>query len=663
MKKDNLIGAGIDPLEFGSKISPLEFYTQSDTEGTSTSGREIIEPLEFFEKGDEKKAFDELSGSIAAIYECKKGESKNTLNVAISDKVSKIEAPKKGLGEIVKAEEATATNFSVQPVCRYIFIDREGREDSEHAVIESIVVITGISHQITLKVKDIRSLARIVQMRFPEAILDFERKNAEKMLEIRFRNAMRYCKIKYVYFQAGWQEIGGYMRYVRDGMQFGENLIIDTGMTLPSLPCCGGKEIATIFARAMSVYKDEMTMAAIFAFSLTGILYRLFQKAGIPPHFCLFMYGITGSMKTTIAKIFFVQLCEERYRENVRRIDMDTAVSLERAVISAGHDTLTLIDDFSPAKTETKRREMADKLEMIIRMVGDGSSRSRSNLKLEDRRGEGVQGMVALTGELRGKGLSSNLRCIYCEIKKKLTNVEEITWFQENPYAFTTLLAAFSDFVGENYLTIIEKIRCEIGEQRKKISKIIEERRLVDSAAMLCIATQIFMDFLSDKCGQSPKIVHESRKILEDGIIKSALKSQMLTGEESPGVIFIRAVAALMRLNVIILNEEKVKMTEATIYDGFADDSCIYLNPDSIYKKVVAFLRQSNKFFPYELKEILSILANEEIIKTAPNGMGKRTYCVRIQVGNGAKYNFLKIRKSIFDEICNGSFEYESGKE
>ena len=78
---------------------------------------------------------------------------------------------------------------------------------------------------------------------------------------------------------------------------------------------------------------------------------------------------------------------------------------------------------------------------------------------------------------------------------------------------------------------------------------------------------------------------------------------------------------------------------------------------------MVDFLNKTNRYFPYEPKEIQAILADERIIQTAPNGSGKRTYCVRIAVGNNKKkQGFLKVRKTIFNLICEGNYDIEKGE-
>lgn len=560
--------------------------------------------------------------------------------------------------EITRAEDSSATNFTVQPICRYVFFNRKGQRVYEKEYIECAVYIEQKAERIEIKSHEVGSIAKIITRRFPEAILDFEEKNAEKAIEVKFRNAMRSCLVIKVYMEAGWQRITNRQVYLRDGLDCGSEIQIQTDMTLPAFPY-RMDTLRDIFQKTLSMYRDFAAMSVMFIFSLMGVLFRPFKEAGFQPHFTLFLNGKTGSMKTTIAKILFTQLCEDRYRDNPRRIDADTAASLERAIVLTGYDTVTLIDDFSPAKTKAKRQDMEDKLEMLIRMVGDGSSRSRSNTKLEDRRGEGVQGMVALTGELMGKGLSSNLRCLYCRMERDRVNEKAVSWFQENSCAYTTLIAAFADFISENYGIVIELIRKSFGSERKALEGMLKEKRLIDSAVTLRIAADIFSMFLA-KCCQMPDegVVTQMKR----GIVECAKISEGLSSEESPGITFIQAIAELMRVGQVMLNTDKVKMAEVSEYDGYEDDNFLYFNPEIIHKKVVSFLQRTNRYFPFEPKEVHAMLADDGIIKTASNGVGKRTYCVRIPIGNGRKHNFLKIRKTIYESICEGNYDYEKGE-
>lgn len=119
----------------------------------------------------------------------------------------------------------------------------------------------------------------------------------------------------------------------------------------------------------------------------------------------MFLTGKTGSFKTSIAQVLFVQVEREEHRRHLRRLDSDTDVSMERGLILNGRDNVTVFDDFSPAQNNYKKNKLERSLEMLVRMVGDGSTRSRSNVKLEDQRGNGIKGTVVLTGGIKGARL------------------------------------------------------------------------------------------------------------------------------------------------------------------------------------------------------------------------------------------------------------------
>lgn len=554
-----------------------------------------------------------------------------------------------------------ATNFAVAILCKKIFVDRKGREVRERGIIEFRVIVYGRSHDLSVKYTKIRSIAKIITDSIPEAIVDYDVQKAEKIIEERFRQDIAYCKSVRIYFEAGWNYIDGRKIYLYDGLDLGADRYAVTGLTLPRYECMRSEYIG-IFLRACDLYHDMTTQSAMLMFSLMGILYQPFREAGFVPRFVLFLNGQTGSMKTTIGKILLTQLCGEAYRDDPRRFDTDTTVSLERAIVTSGRDTITLVDDFAPAKTEAKRREMQDKLEMIIRMVGDGSSRSRSNVQLEDKRGEGVRGMVALTGEHMGKGISSNLRCLYCRLERDLVNEDTVTWFQEHPYAYTTFLAAFAEYVGQRYDGIKAYIQRQFNVERKCLIGVLKERRLVDSAVTLQLASDILHDFLLEFCGMENGEVETMILQMRGQIVACARISEELSKDESVGTIFVKAIAALMRVGNIKLIEDKMMLSDVAGSDGFMDEQFFYFNPDLVHKKVVAFLGQTNIYFPYDLKEVQSLLGDERISQTAPNGNGKRTLCARISVGNGKKYNFLKIRRTIFEAVVEGTFESERGR-
>ena len=133
--------------------------------------------------------------------------------------------------------------------------------------------------------------------------------------------------------------------------------------------------------------------------------------------------------------------------------------------------------------------------------------------------------------------------------------------------------------------------------------------------------------------------------------------SQFLSSEDSPSVVFVKAISDLMRVNSIVLNTQKVTGYDSSTFDGFEDENYFYFNPELVFKKVRSFCVASNIVFNMDLKEIVTTLYDDGIIKAASNGKGKQTYCVRINVGNGKKQNFLKISKETFRKVLDDSLD------
>ncbi len=646
---------GIDVLEFSERDEQgglkgrevLEFFPEHD-DGTSR-GVDVL----LFSKDDSREP------SVAAKAPQHIVENDDVQRQICSEEQGILELVRQDMGDMVSwipASTYPATNIGVKVQCKKIFRSRTGKELLERGEIECKIFVDGKTVDLTVKNRQIRMFARIVTDSIPEAIIDHEAKKADKVIEEQFRRDIARSRTVQIFCQAGWNRIDGRWCYVYDGIELGRERYVETGLTLPRWNC-RGEDIIQIFLRACDLCWDMPVVSTMFSFSLLGVLYRLFEEAGYRPRFVLFINGKTGSMKTTIAKILYTQLCRDEFRDEPRRFDTDTEVSLERALVFEGHDTVTPIDDFSPAKTETKKSDLVNKLETIIRMVGDGSSRSRSNIKLEDKRGEGVHGMVALTGELTPKGMSTNLRCVFCRLNRDAVNVDAVTWFQENEAAYTTLIAAFAEYVGQHYDNIIRYIKNRFNDERKHLSEVFKERRLVDAAVTLCLAMDIFKMFLQEFCGLNNGEILTMISQMRDSILQCVRISEQISVDESPSEIFVKAIESLMRMGTVKMGEKKTSMIETSIYDGYVDDDFYYFVPESVHKKAVAFLGQTNRYFPYDCKEILTFLADDGISQTASNGAGKRTLCARISIGNGKKEKFLKIRRSVFDAVVDGSFE------
>ncbi len=557
--------------------------------------------------------------------------------------------------EIIRAEEKVAdaiSNYEIIPLEKRIYIDGKGNIQFEKNDIDiRIRIKTGngiVEERISILYAKLSSVTQIISKQFPTAIV-YDRKNAYK-IENALREKLAGVREIKVYTHAGWQRIDGKMVYIHKS-QCLQNARVSTELNLLSNNCFRNN-LEEIYRKAINLYDMDGTAAILVAYSLMGVSYRLFNEAGYAPHFLLFINGKTGSFKTAISKVLYMQLVDDEHREYPRRIDADTVTSFERALVESGKDTVTLYDDYAPAKNLQDQRILDSKLEVIIRMIGDGSTKSRSNVALEDKKGEGVKGAVVLTGELRGKGLSSNLRCLYCGIEKERVNKENLSWLQRNKCAYTTFIQHYIYFLSQVWETAIKRIRSLYEERRAQAGKTLKAGRSIDALVTLWLLMDMLEMFLAQYCRLNNSNISHEITYLKQQMAGVVYESELLSEEEDPATVFMKALAFIMEKNgMYIIFKKDLADASKRMIDGCEDENNIYLIPDIAYKNVVSWLRSTGIDFSLDLPRLGELLCQAGYAVTTSNGANKKTYYARLSVGNGKKVSFLKIPKSVIAEF------------
>ncbi|MCD8196895.1 MAG: hypothetical protein LUE24_07005 [Lachnospiraceae bacterium] len=555
--------------------------------------------------------------------------------------------PPAAVQDIVDDVNESVCNYAVTPQLKLVYLDRFGKEQADKESFVCSIRASGCGEgTLVLRTCEIKSVASLVGDKFSAASVNPDVKKVGKVIENRFRSQTAKVPTRYIYTDHGWQEIEGTMIYAHDCLPQTEDRRFETGMTLPFLDVPRDMA-ADVFYAAHSLYSDIGPISVMLSFSVMGVLYRPFDEAGYTPRFLLFINGKTGSMKTALAKILFTQLTDEAHRKTLRRVDLDSITSFERGIVS-GHDTITVFDDYSPAKSARQKRDMEMKLESLVRMTGDGSTRSRSNVCLEDRRGEGVQGMVMLTGELTGKGLSSNLRCFYCGIQRDKVNEEAVSLFQENEHLFTTFIDQFARYVSAHWSEVVGFIRDSFQRQREMAGRVLKERRLIDSAATLCLASQLIRDFLIDRCGQDAETVSQYVGGMENAIREMAAISEAVSSEDTPIVRVMTIIDRLIQGKQVILHRGRPNEQQVEAVDGFTEGDFIYFHPDRLYAKIKSAFATADMYLPLDMNELARALCEEGVAIASSNGASKKTYYARILIGsNTRKMSFIKINMAL----------------
>lgn len=616
-------------------------------------------------KGDEIKTLEKPIKFLQKPFEIRKEEElikpfifeeKPLIKPIFMDMEYAYNSEKKEAKTDIEKGYAGYCNYQIFPVCKNVYIDRNGNALYERESFASNIIIDGTDNEkIDILTSDISNITTIIAKRFSSAILNGSKKEA-RIIENLFRQKTKGINVKKIYIEHGWQLIDGKMQYLDDSKNGILPLDIKTGLSLPLQQDITGKDVYSIFKNALSVYGDKPTISTMVLFSLLGVSFKLFEEAGYMPRFVLFINGKTGSMKTTLSKILYMQLTDEKHRNTVRRIDSDTIVSFERALVKSGRDTTTLFDDYAPAKTAQKKTEMQNKLEAIIRMVGDGSTKSRSNEKLQDVKGDGVHGAVVITGELRGKGLSSNLRCVYCMIDKSNVNLELVNWFQKNANYYTSFISIFTQYLSLNWDREICYIKDNFNKERDQLCGVLKEKRLIDSCVTLRLLADMLKRFFYGFSNIIKDDIEQIINSMKEDVILNIKLSEELSIEENPSTEFIKAIDVLIDKGCINIGT-KEEFIKTKNFDGFEEKGYMYLLPAEIIAKVSQYYRNLNRYWNMDVSDVLGMLFEDKIIKSYSNGNNKRTYLARVVVEKGKKQGFIKISKEVYSAIIDDKYE------
>ena len=211
--------------------------------------------------------------------------------------------------------------------------------------------------------------------------------------------------------------------------------------TLPCFPYIEEDQVSLItYCKRLILLKPDITQV-LFSISIFSVLKPLFVCAGYYSDFFITLYGPSGSMKTTLAELFFVQTPEQK----INFIDYSKKQFETMLRTYTGHSIV--IDDYHSVAGTYQKQNFQNKLDIIAR----ASSQPNSALSI-------------ITGEFLDGIFSIQDRMIQIFIDGPVKNTAELTLLQEKSYLFSTILFRFAQKVFLDRDHVIQRIQAEFQE-------------------------------------------------------------------------------------------------------------------------------------------------------------------------------------------------------
>lgn len=490
--------------------------------------------------------------------------------------------------------------------CRYLH--ERGKPAAQELQLE--VQCGGRTHTMIVSCQELDNIGRILQQKVPNAIISVSLAKTSALLTNYVRSMIEYAPIKHVYRHTGFECINGQWIYVHDSAAPpSSDVELRTGFHIGCDPHTGPK---LAFRNAMGILQlslKESLMVPLMLEAHLAPLVQLFDQAGHVPRFVVFLNGTTGSLKTSISMCIYRLFQQQKESPEANFTDTETALEVK---LASTHSRVLVVDDFQPPVTASAGKTKLERLEMIIRFVGDRIGKARSNCELGLVEQCPPSCCCVVTGEDTGGSHSSLLRCLVLRLRKGDIDGPRLKRFQDDPLLLQTHFYHFLAWCGRHGESIIRMIRDEFEVQRQFFSQVAKEPRLIDTGATLHITANILLQY-----GAEIGAVPDSEQVYDQWT--RALYTALQLSEEyshsmDPLAMYLQALFDLNQSGKLAVAPcEEAYVPEK--FFGYKAGDYWWLHARTIFPHIVRYWNEFGVRFPLSVGKIIELLAHHGLIE------------------------------------------------
>ena len=377
-----------------------------------------------------------------------------------------------------------------------------------------------------------------------------------------------------------------------------------------------------------NVLKDDKGMILQSLVYLSPLV-DIIAQIGKPPEMLVWLWGKTGSRKTSLARAYLSHFGDFTNKIPCTFNDTKTSIELKANLLK---DTLCLCDDFAPKQDKREMFNQNSTAETILRMYGDRIAKGRSNNKLEVKKMNIPRGMMLVTGESIISGESSNARLLSVEVNRESVDLNILTEVQNNMSLLGQamrgyiewLLKQLNDQNSEESLgdILMYNFRTYRDELMDKYKDIVHGRT-IESIAWIKLGFNCMLNYMLDLEAISEvesELYEERLEVVTDELINTQTK---LVTDNSPTEEFLNTLKELIDSNSIrlgTLNKSNQVIEDKLEYvSGYKDQNYYYFYTDKVYKAFVQEQYKKRVGVSIGQRELVKQLREEGIVKVDSN--------------------------------------------
>jgi hypothetical protein len=436
-----------------------------------------------------------------------------------------------------------------------------------------------------------------------------------------FIQVSSHPKITTSYSHTGWREINGEWVYLSSSGAIGKPHVttkLPRELQRYSLPLVPEKEKEAIEASLefLTLSKPSVTFP-LFAMIYMSVLTTVIDPQ---PNFSGFVYGETGSKKTTIAVLMLSHFGNFTSIQQMTNFE-STANSIMRRA-SVLKDTLLIVDDYHPTIQEKEAQRKESILQRIIRSASNRTDRGRLNPDSTEKGSYEPRGMILITGEDLPTLQSTLARILVVEILKEDISLNKLTELQRKAHLLPYAMSSYIHFLRNNFLKIQSLFSETFTKLREKALSENLHGKLSEQIAFLYFTLEVVTAWAFEKGIMNNQ---RSREIKAQGwqaFTGLANFQQRRFERENPVRTFIEVLDTLINQGKVYL-EHKENYLEVPIlghmkgdFIGCFDDDYFYIMPPALWNAVQRFCRMEGTHFPVTKNTLYRLLKISGLIET-----------------------------------------------
>jgi hypothetical protein len=388
----------------------------------------------------------------------------------------------------------------------------------------------------------------------------------------------------------------------------------------------------------LDIGKREITLPLLtytFLAPLTTILPTM-------PNFSLYLYGVSGSFKTTLAALALSHFGDFSSIDSLPNFS-DTSGAIEKRAFRI-KDALFLLDDFAPSHRKQDRERKEEVSQATIRAFANRTGRARLRSDTSEMPRIFPRGLLLVTGEEAPALQSTLARILLIELSRKDIDRERLTALQNKAHRLPHAMTSYLLFVRDNMTAIIRAFPERFRSLRSQATNDGYHGRLAEQTAFFIFALDLWVTWLTEK-----KIIAESdarERIAEAwGIFQplSASQNRRIAGDD-PIDGFFEILGSLVFTHRARLDPCHHEGAPVGAGDriGFFDSERLYLQFNAAWNSAMTFLSKEGGHFPFSKSTFLYMLKQRGSIVLSRSGEATKPKTI-----DGESIRVLEIKEGV----------------